>query len=172
MAKSCGFYKPRKWFHQPTLKAKWVTSCETAWKTVPKNGVISCLHAFLFKNACAFGKMWKPVVPTNHCGKIDIYTNKNFHVVEGTSWKRTVLWQRYVIVLWPVDIKGTQFEKYLRWKRLDGWELNSWLVSRRVFDRGSGVKVDPAMWLPGQSAPNHIGDTNNESSLAFAHLHS
>ena len=45
MAKRCGFYKPRKWFHHPTLQAKWVTSCETAWKSVPKNGVIGvCMH--------------------------------------------------------------------------------------------------------------------------------
>ena len=34
----------RKWFLDLTLRTKWNTPCERAWKTVPKNGVASCAH--------------------------------------------------------------------------------------------------------------------------------
>ena len=32
------------WFSKPTLRAKWIPPCERAWKTMPENGVRSCVH--------------------------------------------------------------------------------------------------------------------------------
>ena len=32
------------WFLKLTLRTKWITLCERAQKTVPENGVKSCVH--------------------------------------------------------------------------------------------------------------------------------
>ena len=34
----------RKWFLGLTLRTKWIPPCDRAWKTVPQNGVVSCVH--------------------------------------------------------------------------------------------------------------------------------
>ena len=46
----------RKWFLDLTLRTKWITPCERAWKTVPQNVVASCVH-FCLRSLVPW-KMW------------------------------------------------------------------------------------------------------------------
>ena len=40
------FQPTKKWFLKLTLQTKWITPSEKALKTVPENGVGSCVHIF------------------------------------------------------------------------------------------------------------------------------
>ena len=66
----------RKWFLKLTLRTKWITPSERALKTVPDNGVGSCVHFCL-----------RSLVALERCGKT--YPRKDlawlFIVISGKS---------------------------------------------------------------------------------------
>ena len=62
-----------RWFSKLTLRTKWLTPCERAWKTVPENGVSSCVHfclrSLLLFERCARRCSVEYFKRVNFCGK-------------------------------------------------------------------------------------------------------
>ena len=67
------------WFSKPTLRAKWISPCERAWKTVSESGVRSCVHfclkSLLHLERCVACYLHVVLAPL-YCTSKGIYVSK------------------------------------------------------------------------------------------------